>query len=63
MIIYSICECYVWTVSASHIIRQCGRCRVVPERLNYFIDKEEALEIFHERYGHYPEPIQKEQFR
>lgn len=58
--VWSICRCYVWLLVSPGINGkgQCGRCGETPEVLNAMItSKEEALEIYFEWYGKYPEPI------
>lgn len=64
-IVYLMCRCYIWpTYYWSTLARAkdeqggCGRCGGQTIALSEMIKtKEEALEIFFENYGHYPEPI------
>lgn len=64
-IVYLMCECYIWPTYLWSTLGynnkhqgKCGRCGKSSRKLsNMITTKEEALEVFFENYGHYPEPI------
>lgn len=57
IIIHALCKCNVWPLKMPNPVGHCGRCGEQPVALSIVIDKEEALEIFKERNGHYPLPV------
>ncbi len=61
-VLFAICACYVWPMFSdmqwgATLGGSCGRCDERPEPFNSTIGPEEALEIYKEQHGAYPEPI------
>lgn len=62
VVLYAICKCYVWPLLSDidwgiNTGGRCERCQTRPTPLNSIIGPKEALEIFKEDNGNYPEPI------
>lgn len=58
-LVWGLCWCYVWPIAIDEQIGPCGRCYEEPQLLHPAITRRsEAVEIFKERYGREPEPME-----